>query len=341
MTYTAFDRFNDAITSSPKDRVPVIAGTILWGATNFPGASYQEIVSDPELIAAAQLWVKETVSFDLVYPTPDNFFIGEAFGCKIRYSDGDPILDHLPMKLKTLNDIDAINFPNPRKDGRFPVVLAAAKRLFEETKGTIPIMANIEGVFTVATRIIDPSQILRMTLKTPEVLDVFLDRINRVLIELSLALVENGVNSISMPEPTASSSMLSPRMFRRFVLPRLQEYTKEVNVPVMLHICGDTAPILDAMAETGADILSLDQCMDLAEARKALPKAVIAGNVDPVDSLLMGKIETVEQDALRCLETMGTERFVLMPGCGIPPKTSIENLKAMVQAASDYGLGKK
>ncbi|MBU2647005.1 uroporphyrinogen decarboxylase family protein [bacterium] len=340
MSYTAYDRFKDTIESRPKDRVPVIAGTILWGASNYPDAPYREIVKDAELITAAQLWVKDTVSFDLVYPTPDNFFIGEAFGCKIRYSEDDPILDPLPLKLKTLSDLDDIHFPNPREDGRFPVVLEAAKRLFDATGGTFPIMANIEGVFTVATRIIEPSQILRMTLKTPDVLDALLDKINRVLIDLTLALEENGVNSISMPEPTASSSMLSPRMFRRFVLPRLQEYTNEVNVPVMLHICGDTAPILDAMGESGAAILSLDQCMDFKEVRKVLPETVIAGNVDPVKSLLMGDTETVKQDALHCLQTMGAERYILMPGCGIPPKASIENLKAMVQAASDYGLGK-
>lgn len=340
MSYTAYDRFKDAIEGTPKDRVPVIAGTILWGVSNYPEASHREIVKDAELIAAAQLWVKDTIGYDLVYPTPDNFFIGEAFGCTLRYSEEDPILDPLPLKIKTLADLDQIHFPDVRKDGRFPAVLEAAKRLHDATGGTIPIVANIEGVFTVATRIIEPTKILRMTLKTPDLLDEFLKRINRVLIDLTLALEENGVNAISMPEPTASSSMLSPEMFRRFVLPLLQEYTGEVNVPVMLHICGDTNPILEAMGETGSAILSLDQCMDLGKARAAVPDIAIAGNVDPVNSLLMGDVETVKQDALKCLKTMGSERYLLMPGCGIPPKASIENLKMMLQTASDFGLGK-
>lgn len=92
------------------------------------------------------------------------------------------------------------------------------------------------------------------------------------------------------------------------------------------------------MGESGAEILSLDQCMDLAESRAAVPTMSLGGNVDPVKSLLMGDTAEVEKDALHCLREAGTDRFILMPGCGIPPNAPTENLQAMVKAAEVFGL---
>jgi len=95
------------------------------------------------------------------------------------------------------------------------------------------------------------------------------------------------------------------------------------------------------MSETGADVLSLDQCMGLTESRTTVPDAVLGGNVDPIQSLLMGTREQVEKDTLNCLRTAGTNRYILMSGCGVPPNTPVENLKTMVETGKAYGLGHK
>jgi len=79
--------------------------------------------------------------------------------------------------------------------------------------------------------------------------------------------------------------------------------------------------------------------MDLSKSRDLVPEAVLGGNVDPIDSLLMGTREQVVENTLHCIRTGGISRFMLMSGCGVPPGTSIENLRAMVKTAIDYGLG--
>jgi uroporphyrinogen-III decarboxylase len=78
--------------------------------------------------------------------------------------------------------------------------------------------------------------------------------------------------------------------------------------------------------------------MDLSESRAIVPDKVLGGNVDPVKSLLLGDTEQVKKDALHCLREAGTDRFILMPGCAVPPHTPLENLRAMVRTAVDYGL---
>jgi len=77
----------------------------------------------------------------------------------------------------------------------------------------------------------------------------------------------------------------------------------------------------------------------MAESRSTLPGAVLGGNVDPINSLLHGSREQIAEDTLNCLRAAGTRRFILMSGCGVPPKTPLENVKAMVKAAKSYGLG--
>jgi uroporphyrinogen decarboxylase len=62
--------------------------------------------------------------------------------------------------------------------------------------------------------------------------------------------------------------------------------------------------------------------------------------VDPIKSLFMGSKEQVVNDTLNCLRSAGTGRFVLMSGCGVPPKTPLENMEMMIKTAKEYGLGR-
>ncbi len=96
--------------------------------------------------------------------------------------------------------------------------------------------------------------------------------------------------------------------------------------------------MLQIMAETGAAVLSLDQCMDLDRAREVVPRAALGGVVDPVEALLLGTPEEVATDTRRSLQKGGLERFVLMTGCGTPPGAPIENVKAMVDTAKGKAL---
>ena len=153
------------------------------------------------------------------------------------------------------------------------------------------------------------------------------------------ALRDQGARFLLIPEPTASASMIAPRLFEEWVLPRLRRIMKNIDRPCILHICGDTSSLLGAMARTGARVLSLDQCLDLRTARAGSPEVALGGNVDPVKSLLLGSPQEVKEDAWNCLRQAGTERFILMSGCSVPPGTPEKNLRAMIEAATEYGLG--
>lgn len=343
MTYTAMMRFKDALTGNPRDRVPVLP---LIGAIHF--ASYfqespDEIRQSPKKYAEVMIRARKEFDLDFLRIAAMGPGAPLAFGCRMRpgIDRGMPIINPLPFDFHTLADVDQLPHPDPEKDGSFPMIHETARRLSDYAKGEVPVLAGFDGPFTTIGRLLDTDKALRMVMKRRDVFEAIIDRVNRFLILLGNLLVQNGVDGLFIPEPTASSTMISPKLFRDIVLPRLQELIASVKVPTILHICGETSTILKMMAETGATVLSLDQCMDLKAAREKVPEAVIGGNVDPIGSLLFGSPDRVAENTLECLRAAGTERYILMSGCGIPFEAPLENLKTMHQTVCDYGLGDK
>ncbi len=339
MPYSAMDRFNDALRGKPKDHVPLFPMIAGWAAVNFSDLPLSKLALDPKGIVDVQIRAKESMEYDALWAYADPLYIPEAFGCRVRFLETGPIVDPIPMTITSMKDIAGLPSPDARREGRLPVILEAVKDLSKYGGGDLPVLGLFEGSFTTTCRILEPELIMRMVYKNPAVLEALLDKVTVFLLAFGQALIENGANAIFLPEPTASASMISPAMFRRFVLPRLKVLTQNLTVPCILHICGDTSPTLEAMGECGAKVLSLDQCMDLSHSRGTVPEVVLGGNVDPINSLLAGSKQQVVNDTLTCLRRAGTDRFVLMSGCGVPPNTPLENVKIMIRTAKEYGLG--
>lgn len=340
MEYNSMDRLKDALSGRPRDRVPFFPLMGINHMATDEGLSIKEIKEAPERYLEVFLRGREEFGLDFLRAGDPGSDVPFAYGCNIRIPEvGTPLIDPLPQKFDTLDDVEKLNNPDPLKDGKLPLVHEMIQRLDQYSKGKIPIMGGFEGPFSTCCRLLDADKVMRMTVKNRQVLEAVLDKINQFLIVLGQEVIKSGASVMFIPEPTASCSMISPEMFKEIVLPRLQLLFSSLNAICMLHICGETSLILNLMMKTGADVLSLDQCMDLKAAREMVPNAVIGGNVDPINSLMMGDPKIVEEDTLNCLRTAGVEKYILMTGCGIPPEASIENIKTMFKTLKEYGLG--
>lgn len=331
MIYSPRPRLFAALQGQPADSVPVLPLLAGWAARRFSEDSPAATGSDSDRIAAIQIKAREALDHDGLFAYLDPLYIPEAFGCRVRLTASGPLAEPLISgPPDTMAAVAEMPLPDPRCAARLPIMLAAARKLADYSQGQVPVIGLFEGPFTTAGRLIETAALLRLIYRNPPVLERLLDRVSDFLLQFGQALVENGAQALLIPEPTASSSMISPRVFAEWVLPRLQRIIRNLDRPCILHICGDTAPLLPSLAISGARVLSLDQCMDLRKSRQNAAGVALGGNVDPVNSLWLGSVETVREDVLQCLAGAGTEKFILMSGCSIPPQTPLENLQAMI-----------
>ena len=130
-------------------------------------------------------------------------------------------------------------------------------------------------------------------------------------------------------------------MYREFALlyeRRIFAAIHELGAAARLHICGDTTHILDAMTESGADIIDIDWMVDIERAAGVFAgKAVLCGNFDPVAVMLQGTPEDVRSAVLDCQEK-GGERYFNAAGCEIPDGTPEENLRAQAEVLRGVDL---
>ena len=117
----------------------------------------------------------------------------------------------------------------------------------------------------------------------PDLIHQVLDYAVQVQTRYALALKQAGAHG------TATGGLgvdiIGPRLHRQLEHPyerRFVEAAQSPDFPVALHICGDSTQILDAMVETGAQILELDYKTDMLQAKKALQgKSTFLGPVNP------------------------------------------------------------
>ncbi len=171
--------------------------------------------------------------------------------------------------------------------------------------------------------------------------DRLLDYCTAAVTQFIRLMASTGAHMVSNGDSPAGPSVISPALYRQFALPsekRIVEAAHELGLPYMLHICGKTEPILDAMVSTGADALELDHKTDMRRARDIIAsRATFAGNLDPSGVVALGSVEEVEQKTRELLGVFAaTPRFILNAGCAIPASTPPENIRAMIRAARNF-----
>jgi [methyl-Co(III) methanol-specific corrinoid protein]:coenzyme M methyltransferase len=222
------------------------------------------------------------------------------------------------------------------KTGRIPVVLEALRILKAELGDQVAIGSWTLGPFTELGQVMDLEVLLKMSAKKPDVVNKHLKFMVTYLEKVIALYIEAGADFITVREMGATASIMSPRMFKSLVLPNLQDLFGRIQgVPTVLHICGDTNPIIELMAQSGANALSIDQMNRLPESRAKLSQVVLLGNYKPFGApFCEGRPEEV--DAI-IKESIDQGADGVWPGCDIWPQVPPENMKAMMAAMKKYG----
>jgi uroporphyrinogen decarboxylase len=168
------------------------------------------------------------------------------------------------------------------------------------------------------------------------------DELMRKLIEVLAVYAEEQVRAGADALQVFDSwvGCLSVEDFRRYVLPHstaLIRRLKQTGVPI-IYFGTDSATLLPAMKETGADVIGLDWRIPLDEGwDRTGDDVAVQGNLDPVVLFAeQREIRARAHDILR--RAGGRAGHIFNLGHGILPETPVENVKALVEFVREYSL---
>jgi uroporphyrinogen decarboxylase len=340
-TMTSKERTVAALTGKPYDRIPVNL-LISDHAARVIGVTVGEYNNSAALLAKGQIAAWRLYGADNVNTGPGLTGIAEAIGSKIAFPDSTPYVAENPVKEE--RDLDRLKVPDPEKDGRLPLFLEAASIVLKEVGDQVGLAMTISGPFTTAAALRGTERFLRDLHKNPQFAHRLLWLATDSIIRFAKAATDVGAR-IGLADPTASGTMISPKQFREFALPYLKVVTTEITTLTggaapSLHICGNTTKIWSEMADTGVSVLSLDDAVDLAEAKALVgDRVALLGNVRPTATMYLGTPDDVRANALECLSKGwdNPKGYILGLGCGLPIDTKPENIHALVNAAREFG----
>lgn len=255
-TMTSRERTIAALTGQPYDRIPVNLLISDHGARVI-GVTVGEYNNSASLMAQGQVAAWRRYGADNVNTGPGLTGIAEAIGSKLAYPDSTPYVADYVVKEEA--DLDRLKVPDPERDGRLPLFLEAATIVLKEVGDQVPLNMTTSGPFTTATSIRGTENFLRDLHKNPQFAHRLLRLSSDSIIRFAAAAIKVGAR-IGLADPTASGTMISPRQFREFAQPYLQEVVTAIaaiaGAAPSLHICGNTSKIWPEMTATGVSVLS-------------------------------------------------------------------------------------
>ena len=176
----------------------------------------------------------------------------------------------------------------------------------------------------------------KMMYNHPADWDKLMRKLVSVTSEYSAEQVGAGADAIQIFDSWVGC--LSVDDYRRYVLPHVTGMVKtlqKTGVPI-IYFGTDSATLLPAMKETGADVVGLDWRIPLDEGWERLDyQPAVQGNLDPV--LLFAEWKEIKSRAEEILRLAdGRPGHIFNLGHGILPETPVENVKNLAQFVQEY-----
>jgi MtaA/CmuA family methyltransferase len=208
----------------------------------------------------------------------------------------------------------------------------AAEAYKEKFQGEYSVLGWIEGPAAEAADLRDVTTFMTDLIED----EIFASELMDVCVEVGIAFasaqVDAGADTIGIGDAVAS--LVSPRTYEKLIQPREKQIVKAIKAMgahVKLHICGNITHLLPGIAGLGIDILDVDHMVKMSTVRDAVgDRVTIAGNMDPVASVLYGTPAAIKNEILRAYEEVGNP-YMVNAGCEIPSRTPTENLRALCE----------
>jgi uroporphyrinogen decarboxylase len=243
----------------------------------------------------------------------------------------------ITQPLRTEADIAALRVMEPHAD--LPFVGESIRILRRELK--VPLIGFAGAPFTLAAYLIeggpsrDYSRVRAMIYREPQLWTRLMEVLSENVTRYLQMQIEAGAQAVQVFDSWVGA--VSPTVYRRHILPAMQRIVgalRTLSAPVIYFGTG-TASLLEAMQETGADVIGVDWRVLLDEAWARLGyQCAIQGNLDP--AVLLASAQTVRAEAREVLRRAeGRPGHIFNLGHGILPDTPIENVQVLIDTVHE------
>lgn len=323
------------------DRLPAMP-FVVSVAGKVAGMTHREKRSCAKNQAGAQIITYEKLGHDGLTVEYGLHGIGHACGSVWNDpEDGVPaIIDHV---MKSIDDVKNLDLEMVRRqnDSWFQLNYEACQICVDKLGDEVGTNISTPGPFTAAASLLPVDKLLKASRKQPEKVHELL-RFCTDAIKLVIEEFTKIGGGIFLCDPIASGNIISRKEYREFVLPYTKEiadYTHSLGNAMGYHICGDTNAITLDMLETGCDMLSVDTKVKLSDAKRlAGNKVPIIGNVDPIETMMLGTVEDVYENMKSNLRECwdSPKGYIVSTGCDIPINGPIENIYAFMDGVRKF-----
>ena len=299
--------------------------------------SLLEICKKPALAAEVTITAAEALNVDAAIIFADLLLPLEVMDLAFHFSKGEgPVIE---KPVRTREDIARLRTDRAAELG---YVSEAVQRVAKHFADRLPVIGFCGAPFTLASYMIEGGgsrnyvYTKKMMYNSPADWDDLMRKLVAVTAEYSAEQVRAGADAIQIFDSWVGC--LSVEDYRRYVLPHattLIARLQKTNAPI-IYFGTDSATLLPAMNETGAEVIGLDWRIRLDEGWRALEhRPAVQGNLDPV--LLFAdwkELKSRAEDILR--RAAGRPGHIFNLGHGILPETPVGNVKNLARFVQEH-----
>jgi uroporphyrinogen decarboxylase len=292
--------------------------------------AFLEVCKTPQLAAEVSLQPFRRLGVDAVIVFSDILIPAEAMGLHLELGDAGP---NLPNPVRSKADVDRLKIFDPEMETGF--LPEAIRRIIKSVGPEVPVLGFAGAPWTLACYVVEGkakegfATVKSFLYHEPNTFRALLHRIAQATIPYLKAQIAAGATAVQLFDTWCGE--LNLRDYEDFALPAVQEITAGLggSVPVIYYTKA-SQHLLPAIARSGANVLSIDWRLDLAEVRKMLgPKIALQGNVDP--AVLLGPTERIREATLSAIGSLAGKGHILNLGHGILQDTPIENAQLFIE----------
>jgi uroporphyrinogen decarboxylase len=299
--------------------------------------SLLEICRKPVLAAEVTITAAEILGIDAAIIFADLLLPLEVMGLPFHFSAGEGPVIEKPVRSK--EDIANLRTDRAAELGYVSEAVSLVAKHFGDR---VPVIGFCGAPFTLASYMIEGGgsrnyvHAKKMMYNSPAEWDTLMRKLVAVTASYAADQVSAGADVIQIFDSWVGC--LSVEDYRGYVLPHVTAMVKQLQktgAPI-IYFGTDSATLLPAMKETGADVIGLDWRIPLDEGWGRLDyEAAVQGNLDPVLLFADWKdLKSRAEDIIR--RAAGRPGHIFNLGHGILPETPVDNVKNLARFVQEY-----